>query len=352
MVAKEADKPRETRLLMRGEYDKKGEKVEPGVPAILPPWPKDEPKNRLGLARWMVDPSHPLTARVTVNRSWQQCFGIGLVKTVEDFGVQGERPSHPELLDWLATEFIRSGWDMKHLQRLILTSATYRQSSRVTPELLAKDPENRLLARGPRFRVDAETVRDTALFVGGLLIEKEGGNSVKPFQPPGLWEAVSYNNAQKYVPDTDAAQYRRSLYIYWKRQSPPPNMLIFDAPTREYCVVRRPRTNTPLQALTLLNDPQFVEASRDFAQRIMTEAGNDTKKRITYAFRLATSRAPNADEMKVLLEVFNQELAGYRKDKEAAEKLLAVGSFKVKADLDRTELAAWTTIASMILNLD
>ncbi len=352
MIAREADKPRDTFLLMRGEYDKKREKVEPGVPAILPPWPKDQPKNRLGLARWLVDPSHPLTARVTVNRFWQQYFGVGLVKTVEDFGVQGERPSHPELLDWLATKFVGSGWDVKHLQRLIVTSAVYRQSSRVTAELLSKDPENRLLARGPRFRVDAEALRDTALFVSGLLVEKEGGHSVKPWQPAGLWEAVSYNNSQKYEPDTGEASYRRSLYIYWKRQSPPPNMLIFDAPTREYCVVRRPRTNTPLQALTLLNDPQFVEASRAFAQRIMTEAGNDTKKRITYAFRLATSRAPNADEMKVLLEVFNQELGGYRKDKEAAEKLLAVGSFKVRADLDRTELAAWTTIASMILNLD
>ena len=352
MVAKEADKPRETRLLMRGEYDKKGEKVEPGVPAILPPWPKDEPKNRLGLARWMVDPSHPLTARVTVNRFWQQYFGVGIVKTVEDFGVQGERPSHPELLDWLATEFIRSGWDVKHLQRLIVTSATYRQSSRVTPELLAKDPENRLLARGSRFRVDAEEVRDLALFVGGLLVEKEGGQSVKPWQPPGLWEAVSYNNSQKYAPDTGEPQYRRSLNIYWKRQSPPPNMLIFDAPTREYCVVRRPRTNTPLQALTLLNDPQFVEASRAFAQRIMTETADDPQQRIVYAFRLATARTPSADEIKVLLRVYQRQLAGYREDGDAAEKLLSVGSFKAKADLDRSELAAWTTIASMILNLD
>ncbi|PYL00216.1 MAG: hypothetical protein DME19_05800, partial [Verrucomicrobia bacterium] len=352
MVAKEADKPRDTFLLMRGEYDRKGEKVEPGVPAILPPWPKDAPRNRLGLAKWLVDPAHPLTARVNVNRFWQQCFGVGIVKTVEDFGVQGERPSHPELLDWLATEFIGSGWDVKHLQRLIVTSATYRQSSRVTPELLAKDPENRLLARGPRFRVDAEEVRDTALFVSGLLVEKEGGHSSKPWQPSGLWEAVSYNNSQKYVPDIGEAQYRRSLYIYWKRQSPPPNMLIFDAPTREYCVVRRPRTNTPLQALTLLNDPQFVEASRAFAQRIMTEAADDPQKRIIYAFRLATARTPGADEIKVLLDVYQQQLAEYRKDKSAAEKLLGVGGFKARPDLDNSELAAWTAIASMILNLD
>ncbi|HYT61291.1 MAG TPA: PSD1 and planctomycete cytochrome C domain-containing protein [Haliangiales bacterium] len=352
MIAKEADKPRDTFVLVRGEYDKKGEKVEPGVPAILPPWPRNAPKNRLGLAQWLLDPSHPLTARVTANRFWQQCFGVGIVKTVEDFGVQGERPFHPELLDWLANEFIRSGWDVKHLQRLILTSATYRQSSRLTPELLARDPENRLLARGPRFRVDAEEVRDTALFVSGLLVENEGGHSVKPWQPSGLWEAVSYNNAQKYVSDTGEGQYRRSLYIYWKRQSPPPNMLIFDAPTREYCVVRRPRTNTPLQALTLLNDPQFVEAARAFAQRIMTEADDDPKKRIIYAFRLATARVPAADEINVLLDVYRRQLAEYRNDKDAAEKLLNVGGFRPKSDLDKSELAAWTTIASMLLNLD
>ena len=352
MIAKEADQPRDTYLLMRGEYDKKGEKVEPGVPAILPPWPVEAPKNRLGLAKWLVDPSHPLTARVTVNRFWQQCFGVGLVKTVEDFGVQGERPSHPELLDWLATEFIRSGWNVKHVQRLIVTSATYRQISRTTPELLARDPENRLLARGPRFRVDAEAVRDTALFIGGLLVAEEGGRSVKPWQPPGLWEAVSYNNSQKYVPDTGEGQYRRSLYIHWKRQSPPPNMLIFDAPTREYCVVRRPRTNTPLQALTLLNDPQFVEAARAFAQRIMTETAHDPKKQIVYAFRIATARAPGAEEMKVLLDVYRQQLAEFQKDRDAAEKLLSVGSFRARVDLDRSELAAWTTVASMILNLD
>src|SRR5207245_11774191 len=198
--------------------------VMPGPPALLPRLPRGASLDRLGLAKWLVDPSHPLTARVAVNHYWQMYFGTGLVKTAEDFGVQGERPSHPELLDWLATEFIRTGWDVKQLQRLIVTSATYRQSSRAAPELLVKDPENRLLARGPRFRVDAEEVRDTALFVSGLLVEREGGHSVKPWQPSGLWEAVSYNNAQKYVPDIDMAQYRRSLYIYWKRQSPPPNM--------------------------------------------------------------------------------------------------------------------------------
>ena len=352
MVAKEMSKPRETKMLIRGEYDKKGELVGPGVPAILPPFPKDAPTNRLGLAQWLLDPQHPLTARVTVNRFWQHYFGVGLVKTTEDFGVQGERPSHPELLDWLATEFIRSGWDVRHLQKLIVTSATYRQSSKITPESFAKDPENRLLARGPRFRLDGEVIRDSALAVSGLLIDKRGGRSVKPYEPPGLWEAVSFNNSQKYVPEKGEAQYRRSLYTHWKRQSPPPNMLIFDAPTREYCVVRRPRTNTPLQALVTMNDPHFVEASRALAHRILTEESADTRKRIAYGFRLATSRAPRSDEIKVLQETLDAQLAEFREDKSAAEKLLQVGAFKANGDIDPAELAAWTTVANMILNLD
>jgi len=352
MVAREMEKPRDTYMLVRGEYDKKGDKVGPGVPAILPPWPADQPTNRLGFARWLLMPEHPLTARVTVNRFWQQYFGVGFVKTTEDFGVQSEHPSHPELLDWLATEFIRTGWDTKRVHKLIVMSATYRQASKVTPELLAKDPENRLLARGPRFRVDGEAVRDTALFVSGLLVERIGGKAAKPYQPGGLWEAVSFNNSQKYVPDSGEGQYRRSLYTYWKRQSPPPNMLIFDAPTREYCVVRRPRTNTPLQALALMNDPQIVEASRAFAQRMMTEGGKDAEARITHGFRLATGRKVTKDEAKVLLGLLNQQLADYRKNTEAAEKLLSVGAFKAKPELDRAELAAWTMVANTILNLD
>jgi len=352
MVAKDMEKPRETFMLIRGEYDKKGDKVQPGVPAILPPWPANTPTNRLGFARWLLQPEHPLTARVTVNRYWQQYFGTGLVKTAEDFGVQSDNPSHPELLDWLATEFVRTGWDVKRMHRLLVTSATYRQSSKVTPKLLAKDPENRLLARGPRFRVDAEAVRDTALAVSGLLVERIGGKGAKPYQPPGLWEAVSFNNSQKYVPDTGEGQYRRSLYTYWKRQSPPPNMMLFDAPTREYCVVRRPRTNTPLQALALMNDPQIVEASRAFAQRIMTEGGKDAESRLAFGFRLATSRKIASDESKVLLQLLNTELADYRKDGEAADKLLSIGAFKAKPELDRAELAAWTMVANTILNLD
>jgi hypothetical protein len=291
----------------------------------------------------LLDPEHPLTARVTVNRFWQQYFGVGLVKTAEDFGVQGERPSHPELLDWLATEFVRTGWDVRRLQKLIVTSRTYRQSSRATPELLARDPENRLLARAPRFRLDGEVVRDSALAVGGLLVDKQGGRSARPYEPPGLWEAVSFNNSQKYVPDKGEGQHRRSLYTYWKRQSPPPNMLIFDAPTREYCVVRRPRTNTPLQALVTLNDPHFVEAAKGLARRMIEQ---DATQRIPFAFRVALGRAPKTDEIKILEETYKQQLAEFHNDTSAAEKLSGSTS------TDSAELAAWITIASMIMNLD
>jgi len=352
MVAKEMDKPRDTFMLMRGEYDKKGDKVTAGLPAFLPPLPAGAPTNRLGLALWLVNPEHPLTARVNVNRLWQQVFGIGLVKTAEDFGVQGDNPSHPELLDWLATEFIRSGWNVKEMMRLLVTSAAYRQTSKASPQWRARDPENRLLARGPRFRVDAEVVRDAALAMSGLLLEKEGGRAVKPFEPPGLWEAVSFNNSQKYVPDQGEGQYRRSLYTYWKRQSPPPNMLLFDAPTREYCVVRRPRTNTPLQALALLNDLQFVEASRALAQRILLEGGRTTEERIRYGFRIATARVPGADELRILKNILTEQTAQFRAEPEAATKLLGVGAFKADTSLDRSELAAWATIATMLLNLD
>ena len=352
LVAKESAKVRETQILMRGEYDKPGEVVARGVPAVLTPFPKDAPTNRLGFAQWLVDPKHPLTARVVVNRFWQRYFGVGLVKTTEDFGMQSDSPSHPALLDWLATEFIQSGWDVKHIQWLILTSATYRQSSAAPASLYARDPENRLLARGPRFRVDAETLRDTALALGGLLVEEIGGPSVKPFQPPGLWEAVSFNNSQKYEQDHDESQYRRSLYIHWKRQSPPPNMLLFDASTREYCVVRRPRTNTPLQALALLNDPQFVEASRGFGYRLLMRDAPDDRARLEYAFRLATARNPSTDELDTLMKVLEAQQEDFAKNGSATEQYLSVGDWKPERKVDTVRLAAWTTVASMILNLD
>jgi len=355
MVMEELKKPRDTFVLIRGDYRAKGEKVEPDVPSVLPPLPKDAPRNRLGLARWLVDPAHPLTARVAVNHFWQLYFGAGLVKIAEDFGTRGEPPSHPALLDWLATEFIRTGWDVKAMQRLILTSATYRQSSGSTPELRAKDPENRLLARGPRFRLPAETVRDNALYASGVLNEKLGGPDVFPYQPKGLWEEIAYGDvysAQSYTPGHGQDLYRRSMYAFWKRTSPPPTLAIFDAPDREKCTARRPRTNTPLQALALMNDPTFVEAARALAQRAMTEGGKDTARRIRYAFRLATARYPSPAEQQVLAELARRQLAHYRRDKEAARKLLAVGESRFDQKLDAGELAAWTTVASTILNMD
>jgi hypothetical protein len=350
LVAKESETYRDTFLLSRGDYDKKGDKVGPNVPSIFPPIPKGYPTNRLGLAKWLVDPSHPLTARVTVNRLWQQYFGVGLVKTAEDFGMQGEHPSNPELLDWLATEFIRSGWNVKHLHRLIVTSTTYRQSSHASPDLVARDPENRLLARGPRFRLEAEAVRDTALYLSGLLVEHTGGRSVRPYEPPGLWEAVSFNNSQRYVQDTGESEYRRSVYTFWKRQSPPPAMLIFDAPSREACMLRRSRANTPLQALALLNDPQFVEAARAFAERILKEGGSSMESRAQFAFRLATARRPKSDELAILRRFVEEELETFRHDPSAAEKICS--SYGHTGDQDPAEVAAWTTLATLILNLD
>ncbi len=354
LVSQEAPTPRDAFVLKRGDYDKPQEKVARGVPAVLPPLPKGAPLNRLGLAQWLVDPGHPLTARVTVNRWWQHHFGTGIVKTAEDFGVQGEWPSHPDLLDWLAVELISSGWDVKHVQRLIVTSATYRQSSRVTPELAQKDPENRLLARGPRFRMDAEMVRDTALAVSGLLVDRIGGPSVKPYQPSGLWEAVGYtgSNTVRFVQDHGDALYRRSMYTFWKRTSPPPVMSILDAPSRETCMARRSRTNTPLAALALLNDVQFFEAARGLAERMMTEGGASPEDRAAYGFRLATARKPDGDELGLLVRQFNDHLACYQKDKDAAAKVVAAGESKPKPGLEPAELAAWTMVANVILNLD
>jgi hypothetical protein len=349
MVMGEMPKPRDTFVLLRGEYDKRGEKVTPGVPTVLPSLPKDVPNNRLGLARWLVDPSNPLTARVTVNRFWQSIFGAGLVRTPEDFGIQGEPPTHPELLDWLATEFVRTGWDVKAVHKLIVTSATYRQSSRVSPESLRKDPDNRLLARGPRFRLPAETVRDQALAASGLLVEKVGGPSVRPYQPAGPWKELADAD---YVPDKGEGLYRRSMYTFWKRTVPPPNMTAFDAPARETCVVRATRTNTPLQALTLLNDVTYVEAARVLAERVIREGGTSPEERLTLAFRLATSRRPRESELRLLVSGWRRHLETYRADPKAAEQLLAVGEAKRGENLDSVELAAYMATVGVILNLD
>jgi hypothetical protein len=369
MVMEEMEKPRDTFLLVRGNFQNKGDKVTPDVPKSLPPLPADAPKNRLALGRWLVSPEHPLTSRVTVNRFWQMLFGTGLVKTSNDFGSQGEWPSHPELLDWLATEFMEPSaptlqhsntptsppWDIKHLLRLMVTSAAYRQSSIVTPQLLERDPYNRLLARGPRFRLDAEMVRDNALAVSGLLNRKLGGESVRPYQPPGLWEAVAFGgefSSQTYVQSHGPDLYRRGLYVYWKRSLPYPSLITFDAPNREVCTAQRPRTTTPLQALVLMNDPAFIEAARGLAQRIIKEGGPTVKARLNYAFRLLLARNPKKTELQILENIYAQQLENFRADKKAATDLLGIGESAKPADVDPSELAAWTAIGNILLNLD
>ena len=354
MVTKEMEKRRDAFILRRGQYTQKGDKVLPGVPAVLPPLGDGAPQNRLGLAQWLVRRDHPLTARVTVNRFWQQYFGVGIVKTAVDFGSQGEWPVHPELLDWLAVDFIESGWDVKRLQKLIVMSAAYRQSARVTPEGLEKDPENRLLSRGPRFRMDAEMIRDSALAVSGLLVERIGGPSVKPYQPGGIWEAVGFlgSNTSIYKQDQGEALYRRGLYTFWKRTAPPPVLSLFDAPSRETCTALRARTNTPLQALAMMNDIQAFEASRRLAERMMHEGGAEPAARIAHAFRLATARLPRPDELEVLLDTYRAHVAEYHTDADAALKTVSVGDSKRDESLDVQELAAYTLVANLILNLD
>jgi hypothetical protein len=350
MVMEELPTPRDTFLLRRGAYDHPGEKVDRGVPAVLPPLPKGVENNRLGFARWLVDPANPLTARVAVNRFWQMYFGTGIVKTVEDFGSQGEWPANPELLDWLATEFTRTGWNVKAMQKTIVMSATYRQSSQASPELLQRDPENRLLARGPRFRLPAEAVRDQALVLAGLLVEKRGGPSVKPYQPAGLWKELS--GGDDYRQDTGEGLYRRGIYTFWKRASPPPMMVNFDSAGREACTVRETRTNTPLQALNLMNDVTFVEASRMLAQRMIREGGVTPEDRIAFAFRLATSRLPNEHERTVLLNSYRYDIDRFTTDPGASRKLLDQGSTPRDASLEQNQLAAYSMVASLILNLD
>jgi len=354
MVMKEMEKPRESNVLKRGQYDQKGEKVEAATPAFLPPMPASLPRNRLGLAQWLIAKDNPLTARVAVNRFWAIYFGNGFVKTLEDFGSQGELPSHPELLDHLATSFVESGWDMKKLQKQIVMSAVYRQSSRVRPELEERDPENRLLARMSRFRVQAELVRDNALAISGLLNDEVGGRSVSPYQPPGLWEEVAYGaqfTAQRYEQSHGKDLYRRGMYSFWKRTLPPASLAIFDAPDREKCVAKRATTNTPLQALALWNDTTYLEAARKLAERSLLEAGPDSTKRIRQMFRLATSRYPNAMELKLLAASAQAQLEEYKANPEAAAKLIQTGESKSTVQ-NAVELAAWMNIASAILNLD
>ena len=353
MVMAEMSPRRETRVLVRGRYDQPGDVVAPGVPRFGPGTEgvPVEGGDRMALARWLTHPAHPLTARVAVNRWWGMLFGTGIVETVEDFGIQGTPPSDPGLLDWLATEFVRRGWDVRSLLREIVLSATYRQSSRVTPLLAERDPANRLLARGPRGRLPAETVRDNALAIGGLLVEKVGGPSVRPWQPAGLWEDVSVERRDTYVPDSGDGAHRRSMYTFWKRTCPPPGMTTFDAPDRETCVARRGRTNTPLQALVLMNDPTYLEAARGLATRLLAEPGDDAD-RVARAWLQAVGRTPTADETTVVSTVLEAARQRFQGDPAAAEQFLVVAGGPVPEEIDRPMLAAWTTVASLILNLD
>ncbi len=348
MVSEELETPRPAFVLFRGDFQQKREPVGRAVPTVFPPLPADAPRNRLGLARWLVSPEHPLTARVAVNRLWAQMFGSGLVRTLGDFGSQGDYPSHPELLDWLATEFVRTGWDVKALLKTIALSNVYQQSSAYRME--KSDPDNRLLYRAPRFRLSAEEVRDGALAIAGLLSDRIGGPPALPYQPAGYYTGKF--EGWTWKPSLGDEQYRRGLYTFWRRSALHPMFTIFDAPTREECTVARPRTNTPLQALVTLNDPTFVEAARVFAQRILAAGPADLDGRLTFAFHTALARRPDRDELRVLRTRYEEQLKYYQVHRDDALRLVSAGQYTRPADLDVAEHAAWTTVASMLLNLD
>ncbi|HAH99852.1 MAG TPA: hypothetical protein DCO70_10975 [Verrucomicrobiales bacterium] len=353
MVMGEKSPPRKTFVLNRGQYDQPTDvEVNAGLPAAFGQWPSDLSRDRLGLAKWLVSEANPLTARVTINRLWQMHFGTGIVKSVEDFGAQGEWPSHPELLDWMATEFVRSGWNRKAMHKLIVMSATYRQSSRVSQALLEADPANRLIARGSRFRLPAEMIRDHALSTGGLLVGWLGGESVRPYQPPGLWDDVVYQNVPRFVQDHGEKLYRRSLYTYWKRSVPPPNMQAFDAPSREVCVLNRAKTNTPLAALVLMNDPTFVEASRKLAGRVLRYGGATTESRLTLLYRLVCGRRPTIHELGLLRGGLAELQASFREEPEEALRLLTVGESPRADEFDSVEMAAYASLANAVLGMD
>ncbi len=341
-------------ILFRGEYDKRKDPVKPATPAALPAFPKDTPQNRIGFANWLLQPEHPLTARVTVNRFWQEVFGSGLVKTAGDFGITGELPSHPELLDWLAVDFRESGWDVKRFFKMVLMSNTYRQSAAITRDKLEKDPPNRLLSRGPRFRMDAEMIRDYSLAASGLLVPKLGGPSVKPYQPDGVWEAVAMigSNTRDYKRDTGESLYRRSLYTFIKRAAPPASMEIFNATARETCIVRRDRTNTPLQALVTLNDVQHVEAARNLSQVVLLIRENETSSRLDLLAKRLLARPFRAEERAVVQASLSDLLAHYQAHPDDAKQLITFGESKPDASLDPATLAAWTMLTNELLNLD
>lgn len=352
MVLRDIDPPRETYVLKRGQYDQPTEMVGSNVPQMLLAPGLDQPKNRLELANWLVSDDNPLTARVLVNRWWQNYFGTGLVKTVEDFGLTGDAPSNAQLLDYLACQFVESGWDVKAMQKLIVVSSTYQQESRMTPEMLQRDPENRLLARGPRYRLSAETIRDNALRISGLLQTKVGGPSVKPYQPAGLWEDVTVERRGKYVADVGEGLYRRSLYTFWKRTCPPPSMMSFDAPNREVCLARRARTNTPLQSLVLLNDPTYVECARLLAQQMIQQGGSSVSDRINAGMLRAVSRKATDAELKILGEILESARQRFGSSVDDAKNFNATGATPPDSSIDPVELASWTIVASTLLNLD
>ena len=352
MVMKEGP-VRDTFMLIRGEYDKKGTKVVAGLPSVLPPLPKDKPMNRLGLAYWMVDPSNPLTSRVWVNRMWEKFFGYGLVRTSENFGAQSEFPSHPELLDWLASKFVSLNWDMKAMQKTVVMSSVYQQSSNLNPDLLNADPENRLLGRGSRLRLSGETLRDQALSASGLMVNKTGGPSVRPYMPEGVWDETSrYGDLRNYKHDKGEALYRRTMYTIWKRTAAPPTMLLFDAPNREACSVKRSRTNTPLQALALLNEVTYVEAARKLAERMIIEGGNTPEDKLITGFRIVTGRRPDSSELAILLKGFQKDYQEFSSKSENAKKFTSLGDSSVSSKMDISELAAYTLSANILLNLD
>jgi hypothetical protein len=327
--------------------------VEAGLPAFLPPLPEGTKPDRLSLARWLVSRDHPLTSRVWVNRTWERFFGTGLCKTSENLGSQAEYPSHPALLDWLAAEFMESGWDMKRFAKLIVTSAVYRQDATVTPEKLDRDPANRLLARAPRIRLPGESVRDAALAASGLLVPTIGGPSVRPWMPDGVWDETSkYGDLRGYKPDAGPGRYRRTMYTIWKRTAAPPTMLLFDAPNREVCIVKRSRTNTPLQALALLNETTFVESAHGLATRMLADGGGTPAERITHGFRLAIGRTPSTDELTTLVSGFQDDLAQFTAEPTAADKYVAVGMVKKPDDVQAPDFAAYSLVANVILNLD
>ena len=353
MVMEERQNLRTSYIRERGLYNQLGEEVRPGVPTRIMEFTEEFPQNRLGMAQWILHPDNPLTARVIVNRYWQMLFGMGLVDTPDDFGNQGSMPSHPELLDWLAVEFRESGWDLKALLKTMVMSATYRQSSKTTPQMRQSDPNNRLLARGPRYRMTAEMIRDNALVASELLVRKIGGPSVFPYQPDGLWaETTSGRHLTKYTPDEGEGLYRRSLYTFWKRTSPPPGMTTFDAAMRSHPVVQREATSTPMQALHTLNDPIYMEASRKLAERMVREGGQTLDDQITFAFRAATSRRPNDRELQLLTDLYEEERSTYSEEPSLADELLSVGEAPVDSELDSVDLAARTMVASVIFNLD